>query len=48
LNKINNNLDYFIDTIEREELCNFIVQAISTTGFELKEGYDITEEWRDW
>jgi len=48
LNNINKKLDYFIDTMEREELCNFIEQAVLTTGFELKEGFDVTEEWREW
>jgi predicted DNA-binding protein YlxM (UPF0122 family) len=48
LNTTNKKLDYFIDTLEREELCNFINKAILATGFELKKGHDITEEWREW
>ena len=48
LNKANKTLGHFIDTLEREELCHFIEQAVSATGFELKKGFDITEEWREW
>ncbi|PFE03695.1 hypothetical protein COE15_16830 [Bacillus cereus] len=38
LNELNEQYDFFIETLEREELYEFIV--------EVEE--DITEEWREW
>lgn len=46
LNELNDNYDYFIETMEREELCEFIIEAATIAGFEAEE--DITEEWREW
>jgi hypothetical protein len=46
LNELNENYDYFIETMEREELYEFITEAARIAGFESKE--DITEEWREW
>lgn len=44
-----NELDenyYFIETLEREEIFDFIVKAVTLAGIEVKG--DITEEWRNW
>ncbi|MFT8322078.1 MAG: hypothetical protein ABF649_14350 [Bacillus sp. (in: firmicutes)] len=46
LNEINETFEYFIETMEREELCEFIIEAASIMGLEWEE--DITEEWREW
>ncbi|WP_394584322.1 hypothetical protein [Cytobacillus firmus] len=46
LNKLNEKYDYFIETLEREELCEYIMEAAGIAGFEF-DG-DITEEWREW
>ncbi|WP_445491666.1 hypothetical protein [Niallia sp. 03133] len=46
LNEINETYEYFIETMEREELYEFIVEAASIMGLEWEE--DITEEWREW
>jgi hypothetical protein len=46
LNKLNEKYDYFIETLEREELCEFIMEAASLAGLDSDE--DITEEWREW
>lgn len=46
LNELNEEYDYFIETMEREELCDFIIEAARIAGFESEE--DITEEWREW
>ncbi|WP_088090471.1 hypothetical protein [Bacillus sp. OV166] len=46
LNELNENYDYFIETMEREELYEFITEAARIAGFESEE--DITEEWREW
>ena len=46
LNELNEQFDYFIETIEREELCEFIIKAANAAGLETEE--DITEEWREW
>jgi hypothetical protein len=37
---------HFIETMEREELCEFITEAARIVG--LKSEEDITEEWREW
>lgn len=47
LNKLNEKYG-FIDTLEREELAEYIHQAVRLTGFVLEEGADLTEEWREW
>jgi hypothetical protein len=36
----------FIETVEREDLCDFIYNAARMTGLDTDE--DITEKWRDW
>ena len=46
LNELNDRYDYFIETTEREELCEFITEAASIAGLDFEE--DITEEWREW
>jgi len=46
LNELNENYDSFIETMEREELYEFITEAARIASFESEE--DITEEWREW
>ncbi len=46
LNDLNEQFDYFIETIEREELYEFITEGANLAGLETEE--DITEEWREW
>ncbi|AMW99055.1 hypothetical protein [Rummeliibacillus stabekisii] len=46
INKLNEKYDYFIETIEREDLYIFIDSAALIAGLESDE--DITEEWREW
>ena len=46
LNELNDRYDYFIETMEREELCEFIAETASIAGLDSEE--DITEEWREW
>lgn len=46
LNELNDKYDYFIETMEREELHDFITDAARIAGLETEE--DITEEWREW
>ena len=47
LNRINARTG-MIETLERDELGVWIDEVIRATGFVLKEGEDITLEWRDW
>ena len=47
-NEMNENHDYFIETMEREELADFIHQAARLAGLDIHEEEDITEEWREW
>jgi len=45
-NALNEKYDYYIETLEREDLCDFIMEAAQIAGLETDE--DITEEWREW
>jgi len=47
-NKLNEKYEGLIETLEREEIVEFLETAIKLTGFEIKEGVDITEENREW
>lgn len=46
LNGVNEEYDFFIETLEREELHDFIMEKAHQAG--LKTDEDITEEWREW
>ena len=46
LNALNEEYNFFIETLEREELHDFIMKKAQQTGLEIEE--DITEEWREW
>jgi hypothetical protein len=46
LNEIDEEHDHFIETIEREELYDFIQTGVALAGYETDE--DVTEEWREW
>lgn len=48
LNKLNARHDSMIETLEREELCDFIDKIIRATGLEVAAGTDLTEPWREW
>lgn len=45
-NRLNEEYDYFIETMEREELYEFIDEKAREAGLESDE--DVTEEWREW
>ncbi|WP_339293208.1 hypothetical protein MKY48_13905 [Paenibacillus sp. FSL W8-0187] len=47
-NELNEKNDYFIETMEREELAEFIEKAAILAGLKVEEDQDITEEWREW
>ncbi|WP_395761225.1 hypothetical protein [Bacillus sp. 3G2] len=46
INELNIEHDQFIETMEREDLYEFIDAAARIAGLESEE--DITEEWREW
>ncbi|UTT43226.1 hypothetical protein [Exiguobacterium aurantiacum] len=46
LNELDEEHDHFIETIEREELYDFIQAGVALAGYETTE--DVTEEWREW
>ncbi|HRE76303.1 MAG TPA: hypothetical protein PLL09_00620 [Flavobacterium sp.] len=48
INKINEKHNSFIETLEREELCDFINGVVRKTGLEIEQNIDLTEEWREW
>ena len=47
INKINNKYG-LIETMEREELCEWMNIIIRKTGLELADNVDITDEYREW
>ena len=47
LNKINDKYG-LIETMEREELCDWLNTLIRKTGLELADNVDITDEYREW
>ena len=46
-NKINDKYG-LIETMEREELCDWLNTLIRKTGLELADNVDITDEYREW
>lgn len=48
LNKISYKNEGFIETMEREELCEFINAVVRETGLDIDKDIDLTEEWREW
>lgn len=48
LNKLNDKHDGFIETLEREELCDFINNIVRVAGLTIEANIDLTEEWREW
>ena len=38
----------FIETLEREELVDFIHASVRLTGFVIDDNIDLTEQWREW
>lgn len=46
LNEIDEDHDHFIETVEREDLYDFIQAGAVLAGYETTE--DVTEEWREW
>ena len=47
INKINDKYG-LIETMEREELCEWLNTLIRKTGLELADNVDITDEYREW
>lgn len=47
-NDLDEEFDYFLETMEREELWEYIDKAARAAGLKVKKGEDITEAWRDW
>lgn len=47
-NKLQKKHDGFIETLERDQIIEFFEKAVRLTGFELKEGIDLTQEFREW
>jgi hypothetical protein len=43
----NRNGDY-IETLEREELVDFILESVILTGFKIDDNSDLTQQWREW
>jgi hypothetical protein len=48
MNKFNDQHQSFVDTMEREELVEYVHKAIRLTGFKIDDNIDLTEEWREW
>lgn len=48
INKQNMKHNNVVETMEREELCLFILELTKTAGFFAESEIDFTEEWREW
>ncbi|QKG25363.1 hypothetical protein ACTIVE_7014 [Actinomadura verrucosospora] len=56
LNQIDGTDDHSFDTIDREELCEYIDYALTQAGIDVealerRQGMDpgaLTDQWRDW
>lgn len=56
LNQIDGTDDHSFDTVDREELCEYIDRALTQTGIDVealarRQGIDpaaLTDQWRDW
>jgi hypothetical protein len=46
LNEVNRRHGMFIETLEREELCDFANDALKAVGIRFET--DVTEQWREW
>ncbi|TDL67657.1 hypothetical protein [Paenibacillus] len=46
-NEMNEVNGYFIETVEREELADFLDKVARLAGLDIQDE-DITEEWREW
>ena len=47
-NKVARQHRGFIETMEREEIVDFLHDTLRLTGFEIDPGFDLTEEYRSW
>ena len=45
-NELNLKHDYFVETMEREELYVYFVAALAAVG--VTYDHDVTEQWREW
>lgn len=45
-NALNDEFGSFVETLEREELCEYIETALATAGVQV-DG-DVTLQWREW
>ncbi|MFC5820640.1 hypothetical protein [Nonomuraea harbinensis] len=56
LNAVDGTHDHDFDTVEREELCEFIDDVLTEAGIDLDglaarrgiKRFELTDEWRDW
>ena len=51
LNNLNNQIEWFIETGEKKDLCDWINQITIAAGLDPKnyaDGEGILDEWRDW
>ncbi|BCB74790.1 hypothetical protein GCM10022251_79180 [Phytohabitans flavus] len=56
LNGVDEDFGGHIDTITREELCEYIDDVLTATGVDVealtarrgRDGSELTDEWRDW
>ena len=49
LNELNEKCEYsLIETDQREDICEYIIQTAYTFNFIESDSEDITEEWREW
>jgi hypothetical protein len=47
-NRLQEKHNGFIETLEREQIIEFLEEAVRLTGFQIEEGLDLTEDIREW
>lgn len=47
-NRLTRKYNDFVETSEREELAPYLQNLLVDTGLKFEDGFDVTEEWREW
>jgi hypothetical protein len=48
LNKVDDKYESLIETLEREELADYINKLVRLSGLDIDQTIDLTEDWRQW
>jgi hypothetical protein len=48
LNKVNDKYESLIETLERDELADYLNKLVRLSGLDIDQTIDLTEDWRQW